>query len=56
LLATAFTVVVLTAGSAFGGCGSNTTHTAGLETQTASTSTTGGGAPSTPAPESSEKN
>jgi hypothetical protein len=48
-------VIAISAGSAFaaGDCGSYTTQSVSLETQTASTGSTGGQAPSTPVPETS---
>ncbi len=55
LLAMALGVVAISAGSAFaaGDCGSYTTQSVSLETQTATTGSTGGNAPSTPVPETS---
>jgi hypothetical protein len=49
-------VIAISAGSAFAGgdCGSSMTQSVSLETQTASTGSTGGQAPSTPVPETSE--
>ncbi len=55
VLAMALGVVAISAGSAFaaGDCGSYTTQSVSLETQTATTGSTGGQAPSTPIPETS---
>ncbi len=56
VLAMALGVIAISAGSAFaaGDCGSYTTQSVSLETQTASTGSTGGQAPSTPVPETSD--
>jgi hypothetical protein len=56
VFAMALGVIAISAGSAFagGGCGSYTTQSVSLETQTASTGSTGGEAPSMPVPETSE--
>ncbi len=56
VFAMALGIVAFTAGSAFagGGCSSYTTQSVSLETQTASTGSSGGEAPSTPIPESSK--
>ena len=53
VFAMALGVIAISAGSAFaaGDCGSYTTQSVSLETQTASTGSTGGQAPSTPVPE-----
>ncbi len=55
VFAMALGVVAISAGSAFaaGDCGSYTTQSVSLETQTATTGSTGGQAPSTPIPETS---
>lgn len=55
MFAMALGIVAITAGSAFAGpgCGSFTTQTVSLETQTASTGSTGGEAPLVPIPEDS---
>ncbi len=55
VFAMALGVIAITAGSAFaaGGCGHSSSQTVSIETQTASTGSTGGEAPSTPIPESS---
>ncbi|MCH8113660.1 MAG: hypothetical protein IH905_17180 [Proteobacteria bacterium] len=55
VFAMALGVIAISAGSAFaaGDCGSYTTQSVSLETQTASTGSTGGQAPSTPVPETS---
>ena len=56
VFAMALGVIAISAGSAFaaGDCGSYTTQSVSLETQTASTGSTGGQAPSTPVPETSD--
>ncbi len=53
VLAVALGVIAISAGSALaeGGCGSYTTQSVSLETQTASTSSTGEQTPYTPVPE-----
>ncbi len=55
VFAMALGVIAISAGSAFaaGDCGSYTTQSVSLETQTATTGSTGGQAPSTPVPETS---
>ncbi len=56
VFAMALGVIAISAGSAFaeGGCGSYGTQSVSLETQTASTGSTGGQAPYTPVPETSD--
>ncbi len=56
VFAVALGVIAISAGTAFaeGGCGSYMTQSVSLETQTASTGSSGGEAPSTPIPESSK--
>ncbi len=56
VLAMALGVVAISAGSAFaaGDCGSYTTQSVSLETQTASTGSTGEQTPYTPVPETSK--
>ena len=56
VFAVALGVIAISAGSAFaeGGCGSYGTQSVSVETQTASTGSTGGEAPYTPAPETSK--
>jgi hypothetical protein len=53
VFAMALGIVAFTAGSAFaeGGCGSYGTQSVSVETQTASTGSSGGEAPHTPIPE-----
>ncbi len=55
VFAVALGVIAISAGSAFaaGGCGSYTTQSVSLETQTASTGPTGEQTPHTPVPETS---
>ncbi len=55
VFAVALGVIAISAGSAFaaGDCGSYTTQSVSLDTQTASTGTTGEHTPSTPVPETS---
>ena len=55
VFAVALGVIAISAGSAFaeGGCGSYTTQSVSLETQTASTGSTGEQTPYTPVPETS---
>ncbi len=56
VFAMALGVIAISTGSAFaaGGCGSYGTQSVSLETQTASTGSTGGQAPSTPVPETND--
>ncbi len=56
VFAMALGIIAISAGSAFaeGGCGSYGTQSVSLETQTASTGSTGGQAPSTPVPETND--
>ncbi len=55
VFAVALGVIAISAGSAFagGGCGSYTTQSVSLDTQTASTGSTGEQTPYTPVPETS---
>lgn len=53
VFAMALGVIAISAGSAFAGCGSHTTQSVSLETQTASTGPTGEKPPYMPVPETS---
>ncbi len=54
VFAVALGVIAISAGSAFAGCGSHATQSVSLETQTASTGSTGEQTPYTPVPETSK--
>jgi hypothetical protein len=53
VFAVALGVIAISAGSAFAGCGSHATQSVSLETQTASTGSTGEQTPYVPVPETS---